>query len=123
MAEETTENSMSAEQRESGEQPQSNENINIPPISKPAAGAAAGAVLGSVAGPVGAVVGGVIGAIAGKSAATGEPIADTARKAVGLPPRSRSTRPRPAPRRKKPAASVKKRKPSRRSAAKKAGKA
>ncbi|PYK73596.1 MAG: hypothetical protein DME42_06630 [Verrucomicrobia bacterium] len=66
MAEERTQNSTSSEQS------QSRENITVPPISKPAAGAAAGAVLGSVAGPVGAVVGGVIGAIAGKSAATGE---------------------------------------------------
>src|SRR5437588_10443373 len=78
MAEESTENSTSSEQQ------QSNENITIPPISKPAAGAAAGAVLGGVGGPVGAVVGGVIGAIAGKAAATGEPIGATAKKAIGL---------------------------------------
>ena len=44
------------------------ENIQIPPISKEAAGAAAGAVVGSVVGPVGAVVGGVIGAALGRSA-------------------------------------------------------
>ena len=74
MAEESTENSTSSEQQ------QSNENITIPPISKPAAGAAAGAVLGSVGGPVGAVVGGMIGAIAGKAAATGQPIGATAKK-------------------------------------------
>ena len=78
MAEESTENSTSSEQQ------QSNENITIPPISKPAAGAAAGAVLGSVGGPVGAVVGGMIGAIAGKAAATGQPIGATAKKAIGL---------------------------------------
>ena len=85
MAKESTENSTSSEQS------QSSENITVPPISKPAAaGAAAGAVTGSVAGPVGAVVGGVIGAIAGKSAATGEPIAETARKAIGLPRPARS---------------------------------
>src|SRR5207247_5935257 len=78
MAEESNENSTSSKQ------PQSNENITIPPISKPAAGAAAGAVLGSVGGPVGAVVGGVIGAIAGRAAATGEPIGATAKKAIGL---------------------------------------
>jgi hypothetical protein len=94
----------------STEKPQSSENISIPPIPKPAAGAATGAVLGSVAGPVGAVVGGVIGAIAGKSAATGEPIAETARKAIGLPKRSRSkaTPMRSAPRRRQPEASRKK---------------
>src|SRR5437868_12240624 len=74
----------SSENATSGEQQQSTENIPIPPISKPAAGAAAGAVLGSVGGPVGAVVGGVIGAIAGKAAATGEPIGATAKKAIGL---------------------------------------
>jgi len=74
MAEESTENSTSSEQQ------RSNENITIPPISKPAAGAAAGAVLGSVGGPVGALVGGMIGAIAGKAAATGQPIGATAKK-------------------------------------------
>ena len=46
----------------SSEKTPSSENIEIPPISKQAAGAATGAVLGSVAGPVGTVVGGVIGA-------------------------------------------------------------
>ena len=90
MAKECTENSTSSEQS------QSSENITVPPISKPAAGAATGAVLGSVAGPVGAVVGGIIGAIAGKSAATGEPIAETARKAIGLPRPARSKARRPA---------------------------
>src|SRR5881396_3408452 len=74
MAEESTENSTSSEQ------PQSDENITIPPISKPAAGAAAGAVLGSVGGPVGALVGGMIGAIAGKAAATGQPMGLTEKK-------------------------------------------
>jgi len=74
MAEESTENSKSSEQAQSGE------NITIPPISKPAAGAAAGAVLGSVGGPVGAIVGGVMGAVAGKAAATGQPIRATAKK-------------------------------------------
>src|SRR2546423_10369776 len=78
MAEKSTENSTSSEQQ------QSNENITIPPISKPAVGAAAGAVLGSVGGPVGAVVGGMIGAIAGKAAATGQPIGATTKKAIGL---------------------------------------
>src|SRR5256885_17084104 len=78
MAEESTENSTSSEQ------PQSNENITIPPISKPAAGAAAGAVLGSVGGPGGAVVGGMIGAIAGKAAATGQPLGATTTRAIGL---------------------------------------
>src|SRR5438105_13585131 len=78
MAEESTENSKSSEQ------PPSKENITIPPISKPAAGAAAGAVLGSVGGPGGAVVGGMIGAIAGEAAATGQPIGDTAKKASGV---------------------------------------
>src|SRR5207302_7698170 len=103
MAEESTENSKSSEQ------PPSKENITIPPISKPTAGAAAGAVLGSVAGPVGAVVGGMIGAIAGKAAATGEPIGATAKKVIGLRSarRSRSKlkpKPkRPASRRKKAA--------------------
>lgn len=52
----------------------SNENIEIPPISKSAAGAATGAVLGAVGGPVGAVVGGVIGAAVGKRAESGKPI-------------------------------------------------
>src|SRR5205814_1461849 len=56
MAEKSTENSTSNEQQ------QSDENITIPPISKPAAGAASGAVLGSVGGAVGALVGGMIGA-------------------------------------------------------------
>src|SRR5207248_2473156 len=60
MAEKSTENSTSNEQQ------QSDENITIPPISKPAAGAAAGAVLGSVGGPVGALVGGTIGEIASR---------------------------------------------------------
>src|SRR6184192_2619243 len=101
MAEERTQNSTSSEQS------QSRENITVPPISKPAAGAAAGAVLGSVAGPVGAVVGGVIGAIAGKSAATGEPIAETARKAIGLP-KPRGSRAKPKPKAKRPASRRKK---------------
>src|SRR5438309_12053019 len=92
MAEKSTENSTSSEQ------PPSNENITIPLIPKPAAGAAAGAVLGSVGGPVGAVVGGMIGAIAGKAAATGEPIVATAKKAIGLRAARRS-RPKPKPKR------------------------
>src|SRR2546423_14977723 len=48
----------------------SSENIQIPPISKEAAGAAAGAVVGSVAGPVGAGIGGVVGAAGGRRAAS-----------------------------------------------------
>src|SRR5437899_12827629 len=111
MAEESTENSTSSEQ------PQSNENITIPPISKPAAGAAAGAVLGSVGGPVGAVVGGMIGAIAGKAAATGEPIGVTAKKAIGLRRARRShskpKKQRPSSQRKKASTSRKRSKPLR----------
>jgi hypothetical protein len=69
-----------------GEQSQSSENITVPPIFQACCRCGLlGAVLGSVAGPGGAVVGGVIGAIAGKSAATGEPIAETAEKRIGLP--------------------------------------
>ncbi len=49
-------------------------NIDIPPISKPTAGAATGAVVGAVAGPVGAIVGGVIGAVLGKRAQENKPL-------------------------------------------------
>ena len=44
---------MADENQQSTDSGSSSENIEIPPISKQAAGAAAGAVLGSVAGPVG----------------------------------------------------------------------
>src|SRR5712691_9600533 len=61
---------------------QNEENIKIPPLSKPVAGAAADALIGSIAGPVGAAVGGAVGAIAGKRAAAGEPIAPGAQRVI-----------------------------------------
>ena len=60
---------MADENQQSTDSGSTSENIEIPPISKQAAGAAAGAVIGSVAGPVGTVVGGVIGAVVGTPAA------------------------------------------------------
>ena len=42
-------------QKSNNEPGSPSENIEIPPISKQAAGAATGAVIGSVAGPIGAV--------------------------------------------------------------------
>ena len=64
---------MADEENQSEESPQPSEDIQLPSISKEAAGAATGAVLGSVVGPVGAVVGGVLGAMAGKSAGSSCP--------------------------------------------------
>jgi hypothetical protein len=63
-----------ATEETSSTDPAEQEKIEIPPISKPTAGAATGAVVGAVAGPVGAVVGGVIGAVMGKRAAAGKPM-------------------------------------------------
>ena len=65
---------MANKSKSSASQSGSNENIEIPPISKSAAGAATGAVLGAVGGPVGAVVGGVIGAAVGKRAESDKPM-------------------------------------------------
>jgi hypothetical protein len=67
-------NPMANKSKSSASQPGSNENIEIPPISKTAAGAATGAVIGAVGGPVGAVVGGVIGAAVGKRAESDKPM-------------------------------------------------
>src|SRR6476646_11969712 len=79
-------NPMANKSKSSASQPGSNENIEIPPISKTAAGAATGAVIGAVGGPVGAVVGGVIGAAVGKRAESDKPmmpaIKRTARQAA-----------------------------------------
>ncbi len=49
-------------------------NLDIPPISKPTAGAATGAVVGATAGPMGAIVGGVIGGVLGKRAQDNKPL-------------------------------------------------
>ncbi len=61
--------------------PNAQENIEIPPIPKETAGAVAGAALGSMVGPAGAVVGGIVGAMAGK-AASERRLAPAAKKAV-----------------------------------------
>ena len=65
-----------------GEDSQSSENIQIPPIRKQTVGAVAGAAAGSVVGPVGAVVGGVVGAVVGKASEKGQPIAPAASRTV-----------------------------------------
>src|SRR5437868_15295795 len=70
----------------------SSENINIPPISKPTAGAAAGLVLGSVAGPVGALVGGVLGALAGQAAASASSTTPSGKRTVKAVARSEERR-------------------------------
>ena len=59
---------MADEENQQGNESTPSEKLQIPPISKEAAGAATGAVVGSVIGPVGAVIGGVIGAAVGRSA-------------------------------------------------------
>jgi hypothetical protein len=61
--------------------PNAEENIDIPPIPKQTAGAVTGAVIGSMIGPVGTVVGGIAGAIAGKAASEGR-LRPAAKKAV-----------------------------------------
>ncbi len=48
--------------------------IDIPPVSKPTAGAATGAVVGALAGPVGAIVGGVVGAVLGNRSEQNKPL-------------------------------------------------
>ncbi len=77
---------MARKSRSSKTVPGSDESIDIPPISKSAAGAATGAVVGAVAGPVGAVFGGIVGAMIGKRAESDEPmmpaIKRTARQAA-----------------------------------------
>jgi len=67
-------NLMANKSRSSASKSRSNESIEIPRISKPAAGAATGAVLGAVGGPVGAVVGGVMGAVIGERAESDKPM-------------------------------------------------
>ena len=80
MAKETTENSTSSEQSQSSRRsPPSRQFPSLLPVRL-----RRGSWQRS-SGPVGAVVGGVVGAMAGKSAATGEPIAETARKAIAFP--------------------------------------
>jgi len=107
--------------------PNAQENIEIPPIPKETAGAVAGAALGSMVGPAGAVVGGIVGAIAGK-AASERRLGPAAKKAVArivkpalARPRTKKTsrvkaaKRRPAKSRKRSAAKRTKAKPRRRS--------
>ncbi len=70
--------------------PNANENIDIPPIPKETAGAVAGAALGSMMGPAGAIVGGIAGAIAGKAAS--ERRLAGQKKFCGAKPRKESLR-------------------------------
>jgi hypothetical protein len=81
--------------------PNADENIDIPPIPKETAGAVAGALVGSMMGPVGTVVGGIAGAMAGK-AASERRLAPVAKKAV-----ARVVKSAPARRLKKKAMRVK----------------
>jgi hypothetical protein len=106
--------------------PNANENIDIPPIPKETAGAVAGAALGSMMGPAGAIVGGIAGAIAGK-AASERRLAPAAKKAVArvakaAPPhrikkvlRGKAAKRKPAKSRKRSTSKRTKAKPRRRS--------
>src|SRR5258708_1921289 len=91
--------------------PNAQENIDIPPIPKETAGAVAGAALGSMMGPAGAIVGGIVGAMAGK-AASERRLAPAAKKAVArvakaAPPRRKKKVSRGKAAKRKPAKSRK----------------
>ncbi len=111
----------------------SDRNIDIPPVSKPTAGAAAGAVVGAMGGPIGAIVGGVIGAVLGKRAqenkplipeAVKKPVIRTARQAVPVAKRVlKSVTPSKSKSRGAKKSTAAKKSPAKKTAAKKSGKA